>query len=198
MSSLAALIDLLEKGRDAACGYDKLVNGVASERSVYEMDARDIVAKSGVKNATAEAIDLVDDLTRYCLSEAQGVHPRLDSVKAAGEYFSALMYGRHEEYFYLGCLGKRGSLISVKLMQKGTLDSAVVYVRDIVQELVRAGASGAVLAHNHPGGTLKPSWADVELTRKVKDSLSLIGIELVEHVIVTNDGSVGIIGEGYL
>ena len=52
-----------------------------------------------------------------------------------------------------------------------------------------------MLCHNHPGGTLKPSRQDIELTRRVQDALKLIGVTLLEHVIVTRSGAVGIMEE---
>ena len=67
-----------------------------------------------------------------------------------------------------------------------------------MQVALRTGASGIVLAHNHPGRTLRPSGDDVQVTRAAREALKMANVELIEHVIVTDDGSIGIIEEGYL
>jgi len=196
--ALKELLYVLDREGDSEGDAGRLLEGMSSVKGVYEMDADDLIAKAGISRRAAEAIDLIDELARRVGTDELGEKPRLDTAQAAGEYFRALMRGRHVEYCYAACLGRDGRLIRVKLLQKGTLDSANIYVREVVQLALRCQAHSVVLAHNHPGGTLRPSGADVSVTKLAVDALKMIDVRLIEHVVVTENGSTGIIEEGYL
>lgn len=196
--ALKHLVAMLEKDADADETCDKLTGGLASPSGVFDMDTEDLIAKAGISRRTAEAIDLVDELTRRVLMDGFGEKPKLDSCAKAGAFMHAVLHGRHVEYCYAAYLDKNSCLIRLKLLQRGTLDSSNIYVRDVVQEAVRTGAHGVILAHNHPAGTLRPSNADVEVTRACREALAAADVSLKEHVIVTKSGWVGIIEEGYL
>ena len=127
-----------------------------------------------------------------------GDKPCLSNADIANEYFKALFKGRHIEYCYMACLSPRGRLTKLVHLSKGTLDSSVVYVRDIAKAAMEAGSKNVILAHNHPAGTLRPSWEDIDLTRRAEEALKILDIRLEEHYIVTSKGCVGIIREGYL
>jgi DNA repair protein RadC len=197
-NALAALIERTDKSADAAACAERLLSLQGSAPRAFELSEEDIMAETGLNRTAAQAIDLIDELSRYTLVEKLGKNPKLDGIDAQGAYFRALCLGRHIEYCYLACLDENRRLISCRLMGKGTLDAAEVYVRNIAQAALRANAKYACLAHNHPGGTLRPSEADIELTRRAAKALGLIGVELLEHVIVTNGAYAGIIDGGFL
>ncbi len=196
--ALKQLIRSADRGADADKATASLLDGTYSAWEVFEMAAEDISVQTGLKPAAAQAIDLVDELSRYVAVERLGRCPRLDSAKALGAYFSALFKGRHVEYSYLACLDERRKLIRCVFLGKGTPDRTAVHLRDIMQAAMRTGARFAALAHNHPGGTLEPSTQDVEFTRKVKSALNLIDVELSEHIIAARGETLGIIEAGYL
>ena len=196
--ALVRLMCVLEKDSDPDDAAGRLIEGFVNPERVFETDAEDLIAKAGVSRRAAEMVDFIDELTRRVLTDEYGIRPKLNTAKSAGDYMRALMRGRHVEYCYAACLDKSGRLIQVKLLQRGTIDSANIYIRDVVQVALRTGASGIVLAHNHPGRTLRPSGDDVQVTRAAREALKMADVELIEHVIVTDSGSIGIIEEGYL
>jgi DNA repair protein RadC len=63
----------------------------------------------------------------------------------------------------------------------------VVYLREIMRRALTLNAAGLIVAHNHPSGAVKPSASDRRLTRVLRDSLALIGVELMNHLIVGSD-----------
>jgi len=73
-------------------------------------------------------------------------------------------------------------------ISQGGLTGSVIDVRLIAQYAITANASAALLAHNHPSGTLKPSHSDIEITKKVKDAMKLLDITLLDHLIINKDG----------
>ena len=193
--ALERLIALTDKQVDSEAAAKKLCSVTGGEARAFEMAAEDIMAQTGLNRAAAEAIDLIDELCRYAGVEEFGEAPLLDSTEKAGGYFMALCRGRHVEHCYLVCLDGRKHLTSCRLMGKGTLDEADVYVRNIAQQALRQGAKYAYLCHNHPGGTLVASEADIALTGRASQALALIGCTLLEHIIVTESGFIGILEE---
>ena len=192
--ALKALIECTDPRADAEEAARKLISRQGSKARAFELAAEDIASQTGIGKAAAQAIDMIDELSRYAAVEAKGENPRLDSLGAAGEYFIELCRGRHIEYCFLACLDEKKRLIGCKPMGKGTLDEADVYVRDIAGAALRSGAKYAFLAHNHPGGSLTPSRADIELTERASKALKLIGVKLIDHIIVTRNAFVGLIG----
>lgn len=73
-------------------------------------------------------------------------------------------------------------------MHRGTVDHAAVYVREITERALLSHAAGVILAHNHPSGGSSPSTEDLQLTRNLRSALSQLGIELIDHFIVTRSG----------
>ena len=194
-AALEGLIKALDKRADASEAARRLMAGVPSPVRVFEMAPEDIASVAGVSPDTARAVARVSDLGRYAGTEREGISPCLGSAEARARYFGALCRGRRVEYCYLACLDERKRLIRCALMGKGAPDSSDIYVRDIAQTALRTQAKYAILCHNHPGGTLWPSRQDIRLTLRVKEALSLIGVTLLEHVIVTRSGAVGILEE---
>ena len=196
--ALKTLISLTDKDADPEAGANTLLNAQMSSSLAFELSAEDIGAQTKLSAAACGAVDFVDELTRYILLEQMGKNPKLDRLEKMGSYFTALFKGRHVEYCYLACLDESKRLTRCCRMGKGTINAAGVYVRSIAQTAQISQAKYAILAHNHPGGTLVPSSSDIELTLMARDALALTGIKLLEHIIVTRSSYAGIIGGGYL
>jgi len=81
-------------------------------------------------------------------------------------------------------LNAQHQLITVETMFLGTIDSASVYPREIAKKALELNASAIILAHNHPSGLPEPSEADKRITWKIRDSLALLDIRTLDHIIV--------------
>lgn len=74
----------------------------------------------------------------------------------------------------------------------GTVNSSVIHPREVFKPAIQYGAAAVILVHNHPSGVLKPSEADIEITRQLAEAGKIVGINLVDHVIVTRSGFISI------
>lgn len=81
---------------------------------------------------------------------------------------------------------------------RGGLDKSIASPREIAKRALLINASSVMLAHNHPSGNLNPSRADIRTTKLIKDGLSLLEIDLLDHIIVSLNGSVSLRQEGLL
>ena len=92
-----------------------------------------------------------------------------------------------KERFSVAFLDTGNRIISVKEMFTGTLNESPVYTREIIKEALFKNAASVILAHNHPGGSVKPSQSDIEASERVKAGVEAVGIRLLDHIIVAGD-----------
>ena len=70
---------------------------------------------------------------------------------------------------------------------RGTIDGAAVYPREVATRALLTNAKAVILAHNHPSGSRTPSEGDLQTTKKVKDVLTMLGIDLIDHIIIAHE-----------
>ena len=85
-------------------------------------------------------------------------------------------------------LDHRNHILDVVLEGEGTVDHTAVYPREICRRALELKASGVILAHNHPGGSLEPSEGDRALTRQVSTAAKALGVTVHDHLIVAHEG----------
>ena len=103
-----------------------------------------------------------------------------------------------QEQFVVLYLNRANKVIGSYQLSKGGLKGTVADVRLILSVALKTLASGLILAHNHPSGNLKPSEADIGLTKKIKQSAKLMDIELLDHIIISSEGYYSFIDDGVL
>jgi DNA repair protein RadC len=83
-------------------------------------------------------------------------------------------------------------------LSKGGIASTTVDLRILLKKALEVGATGLLLAHNHPTGNLQPSKADIALTKKIKIAAQAIDIQLLDHLIVSENGYFSFVDENTL
>ncbi|USN52441.1 MAG: JAB domain-containing protein [Candidatus Nomurabacteria bacterium] len=89
----------------------------------------------------------------------------------------------HMVAFYLDTQQK---LIERRVISVGTLDASLLHPREVFEPALQLAAAGVILAHNHPSGNLEPSDEDIAVTKRIADAGDLLGINLVDHIIVSD------------
>lgn len=103
---------------------------------------------------------------------------------------------RHKkEFFVCFYLDSRNKVIAREIISIGTLNSSLVHPREVFKSAIVRSANSIILAHNHPSGSLEPSDEDLKVTKILKECGELLGINLLDHVIVTEKGYKSIIDE---
>ena len=95
-------------------------------------------------------------------------------------------------------LNRNNNVLGIYSLAKGGLTSCVVDVRIILSIALKTLATGIILFHNHPSGNLKPSKADLDITKKLKNSCDLLDISLLDHLIITKDNYFSFADEGLI
>ena len=89
-------------------------------------------------------------------------------------------------------------LIACRLLQRGSLNSVALPLRKVVEIAINSNAASVILAHNHPGGVALPSAADYQATELVRETLRPLEIDLLDHVVVSEEDYVSMKDNGFL
>jgi len=114
--------------------------------------------------------------------------PVVCSPEDAKAYFRKYIGGKEREAFLVMFLDHRNHVLDCVCMQEGTVDHTAVYPREIFKKALELNATGLILSHNHPAGSLEPSEGDKALTRQILTASRALGITVHDHIIVTHEG----------
>lgn len=151
---------------------------------VFEAEFKDLIDTPQIGENTAFLLTLIPDLARRYFNDKWRDKKELNSSTKAGEYAATLFTGRQYEAFFVISLDAQNKVNYAELVHEGTINEAPVYPRMIVESALRHKANSVILAHNHPGGSLSPSRADIEATERIRAALEGISIKVVDHIIV--------------
>ena len=169
--------------------YGSLEDALAAPRQELER-------VEGIGPNSAFLLSFIGDITRRCeLAKGQKKLRVLSNPDAVAAYAVALMRNEKAEAVYCIMLDSHFRLIRHETLARGDAQSAQIVPRDIVELVLRYGAAYVVLLHNHPGGSLEPSAADILATQTIATLLNQIGVRLLDHYIVAQDRIVGILNE---
>ena len=165
---------------------------------LMEVSAKDLAQMEGIEQESVLLLRLVPELhRRYFLSRSH-VESRLKDSHDFGHYLLPYYYGARDEMVYLLLLDGVGKVINCRMVGHGSVNSANVPIRRLVQDALTANASGVVVAHNHPNGIALPSQEDISATVFLRDTLDALDILLVDHIIIADDDFVSMRESGYL
>lgn len=198
----AELLELLLRfavgENDASALAQRLLERWPCLASVLEADAQELSAVEGMTDECAVLLRLVPELQRRYLIARSAPETRLVDSVAFGGYLLPYFYGAKDEMVYLLSLDATGKPLSCQLIGHGSVNSANVPVRRLVQEALTANATAVVLAHNHPSGIAIPSREDIDLTLRLRDALDVMDILLLDHLVIADDDFVSMSDSGYL
>ena len=126
---------------------------------------------------------------RYLLD---GDQPIIDSPEKAVELLADIR-DKKQEYFVCLTLDGANRLIAKRVVTIGTLTASLVHPREVFADVIADRAASIIVAHNHPSGSLEASQADREVTNRLRQAGELLGINLVDHIIITKDNFQSII-----
>lgn len=141
---------------------------------------------------------MVSSLSRRYLDDKYAAGTVLDTTEKVGSFLKHKFVGRTNEVVYLACLDNKKKLLYCDILTEGTIDSAPITVRRIVEVAMRVAAASVVVAHNHPQGFALPSNDDIATTIKLRNALDAVSVQLLDHIIVAQDDFVSLADSGLL
>ena len=163
-----------------------LINYCNGFSNLLKLSYEELIMIKGIKKAKALEILAILEICRR-LSKVDSVYEdkQLNSLMLV-DYLRFKQGFKNQEEFYCIFLNNAGKVIKCEMLFKGTSDKSLVGVDEIFRHALLCKASAIVIAHNHPSGNVKPSLADIEITKQIQSAGKLIGINLLDHLIISD------------
>lgn len=174
-----------------------LLERFGSFSRVLEAPAEELKQVDGIGDEAATFLRLIPELNRYySVNCAQRVQI-LTSVEACGDFMMPYFANRRNETVFLLCLDAKCKVLCCREVGEGSINSAGVPIRRVVELALAEGATSVVLAHNHPSGIALPSREDVMTTQRLASALNAVEVILADHIVVVEDDYVSMAQSGY-
>lgn len=158
---------------------------VVSEEQIGEI--------KGIGNAKAKTIAVIKEIVRRVLDRKRETVKTIKGCDDVFEYFQFLAHREVEEIWVM-LLNCQNGIIGTKMVSRGTVSRSMTSPREIMNYALKHMASGIILVHNHPAGSIEPSKDDIEVTRKMIEAGEIINVPLIDHVIIGTTGNTSIKG----
>jgi len=176
-----------------------------SKKSVMTI-AQELLVKFGnikaISQATIEELSQIKGIgfakaaqIKACfeLGKRQDLEPELKDfdIKDPQSVIKAIrtsIKDKAKEHFKLILLNTRNKIIGISTISIGTLNTSLVHPREVFKEAIIHNAMSVVLAHNHPSGDPEPSEDDLTITRRLVEAGKILGVEVIDHIIISKNG----------
>ena len=174
-----------------------LLDHFGSFAQVLDAPVSELKKVPGVGDNAANFLSMMAPLFRFYQVNRLSKNVILRTIDQCGAYFLPYFCGRRAETVFLLCLDAKCKVLGCKEVGEGSVNSASVPIRRIVEMALGANATSVVLAHNHPSGLALPSEEDKLTTQRLAGSLAAVDIELVDHLVVADEDYVSLRQSGW-
>ncbi|MDO9186062.1 MAG: DNA repair protein RadC [Bacteroidia bacterium] len=150
----------------------------------------------GIGDAKAISIIAALELGRRRKETETVKREKIITSKDAFEIMKPSMMDLPHEEFWLIMLNRANLVIKKELISRGGVSGTVVDTKIIFKTAIGNHASSIIICHNHPSGNLKPSDADIKITKNIKEAGKIMEIPLLDHLIITDNGFYSFADEG--
>ncbi|TBV25393.1 hypothetical protein DMZ43_10610 [Meridianimaribacter sp. CL38] len=150
-----------------------------------KLSLKQLMDFKGIGEAKAITIAAAMELGRRRRGEEALERKKITSSISVFELMQPVIGELPHEEFWIVYLNNSNKVIQKQQLSKGGITGTLVDVRLVMKNALELGATGLILAHNHPSGTLKPSEADKQLTQKMKYAGESLDIKVLDHLIIT-------------
>ena len=172
------------KGVDVLTLSGQLIDQAGSLSNLLRWSAEDFQKIRGIGIVKALQLLAVMSFAKRILTEDDGTDTRFNSPEVVARHFRTLIAGLEIEKFWTLCLDRKNRLLRRVEATSGTATNSIVHPREVFREAIRLSATAIIAVHNHPSGDPSPSHADIKVTRQLREAASVIGIDLLDHIIL--------------
>jgi len=150
-----------------------------------KLSIKQLMEYKGIGEAKAISIIAALELGRRRRGEEALEKNKITSSSSVFELMQPVIGELQHEEFWIIYVNNSNKVIQKNQLSKGGITGTLVDVRLVLKNALEVGATGLILAHNHPSGTLKPSEADKQITQKLKAAAQSLDIKVLDHLIIT-------------
>lgn len=151
-----------------------------------KLSVKELIQFNGIGEAKAISIVAALELGRRRKNTDNQLKKNIKSSQDVFEEVIGVMSDLPHEEFWVLFLDRRNAVIKKSNVSKGGVSGTVADAKIIFKEAIQLLASAVILCHNHPSGNLKPSDADIQLTKKMKEIGNLVDVPVLDHLIITD------------
>jgi DNA repair protein RadC len=163
-----------------------------------KLKVNDLIKFKGIGEAKAISIITALELGRRRRLEVALEKPKISSSRSVFDVMQPIIGELQHEEFWIIFLNNANKIQLKIQMSKGGITGTLVDSRLIFKQALELSATGLILCHNHPSGTLKPSASDISLTNKIKKGGDVLDIKVLDHLIITEKEYYSFADEGIL
>jgi len=174
-------------GESVAVTAQKLLTQFGSLQKLAEASIEELSSIKGIGLAKAAQLKAVFEIGRRL--SLQNVNYRGKEITNPEKVFNLIksrLKDYHKEHFYVIALDSRN--YSIAEISVGTLNENIVHPREVFTEAIKNKAASVIFVHNHPSGDPQPSEEDLEITKRLVEAGKILGIEVLDHIIITKEG----------
>ena len=187
---LAILLGTGIKGKNVEVLAEEVLK-VLDEHN-YKSAAVDLLSISGLGNAKTSLITASLELSRRILCpDRKKITAPSDALPYINHYSD-----RKQEHFLCISLNGAHEIIHIRVVSMGLVNRTLVHPREIFSDPLKDRAAAVLIAHNHPSGSVEPSKEDIEITMRIKKAGTILGVELLDHIIFTDNTYFSFLEEG--
>ena len=175
----------------------RLLDHFGSLTAVFDATVEELQKVPGISKNTATFLTLIPQTGRYYQVKRSEPGDILTTIEQCGKYLVPYFYGRENETVFLLCLDAKCKVLGCKMVGEGSVNSASVPIRRVVEIALNTNATTVVLAHNHPSGLAFPSADDIQTTLRVAKAMEAVEITLADHIVVADNDFVSMLQSGY-
>lgn len=165
----------------------QLIERFGSLNKLFESSIDEMKEIPGIGDKSAILLKMIPELMRRYANEKDHLGEQFDKVGKIAQYFCRRFIGVDHECLYMMLLDNSMALLDCIMVSEGSVNSSPAPIRLIMEHALRKKAAAVVLAHNHPHGLTIPSTDDLRFTDLLNNTLRVIDVTLVEHIIIADD-----------
>ena len=185
---LALIIEKGGKGQSVLTLAQNLLAHFGNLNNIKNASIEELKKVKGIGFATACKLHAAFKLGEKAESQIIKYGEKIGGPEDVFNLLKNEIGNKKKESFYILSLTTRNNLISVDKVSTGTLSASLAHPREVFIPAIKNSASSVIIAHNHPSGDPQPSEDDLAITKRLVEAGKILGIEVIDHIIVTKDG----------
>lgn len=181
---LALIVKSAYKDKNVFDLVDDILNLSNGFNNLLSLSYEELISIKGIKAAKALEIMAILEISKR-LSKIDVINePHLSNPKKVVEWIRFNLAFSNQEEFFVVYLNNRGKIIKSEVVYKGSKNTTIISVDEILRKAIILKASSLIVAHNHPSDEVEPSLNDIDITHKLYNSCQMLGIPLLDHLII--------------
>ncbi len=182
--ALELLLTYVMRRQDVKRQAKALLEKFGSVKGILDAECDDLQTIPGIGTRSAILFTLLKEIASLYLKQRAAEKKQVSCTTELLDFCRTKLGGKKDEEFCVIYLDAQNQIIEFETVQRGIVNQAVVYPRQVLESALKKKASAIILAHNHPSGHVRPSDADIRLTKTIMETAKVLDILVHDHIII--------------